>query len=301
MNGHVFPFLEVPPKRVRFRVLNACNSRFLNLQLWVDDGSADSITMTTDGFGNGIVDPSVSAGPKIIQVGNEGGFLPAPVVLNNVPVQAPFVDLETVDPSQPYNMLLAPAERADIIIDFNGFAGQDIILYTDVPAPFPGGGVENDYYPGSPNPTTTAPGFGPHTRQIMKFKVGSASGDTESYTDWFNRLTPRLAAAFNATQPPLIVAGPTVDGRGNPVLPAGVPVRTLTLNEDFDAWGRLIQTMGTDTSASSRYLWAGPRRPAHGDHRRGRHRSLEDPQPHRRHPPHPHPSGELAGAGTAAL
>jgi len=45
-NGVVYPDAAVEPRRYRFRILNACNSRFLNLQLSVDDGSPDGITLT---------------------------------------------------------------------------------------------------------------------------------------------------------------------------------------------------------------------------------------------------------------
>ncbi len=48
VNGTVYPYLEVEPKAVRFRVLNASNDRFLNLQLYV---AADKKTVTTpDGY-----------------------------------------------------------------------------------------------------------------------------------------------------------------------------------------------------------------------------------------------------------
>ena len=35
VNGTAYPYLEVEPKAYRFRVLNASNDRFLNLQLYV--------------------------------------------------------------------------------------------------------------------------------------------------------------------------------------------------------------------------------------------------------------------------
>jgi spore coat protein A, manganese oxidase len=37
-------------------------------------------------------------------------------------------------------LLIAPAERFDLIIDFAGVAGQSFILFNDAPAPYPGGG-----------------------------------------------------------------------------------------------------------------------------------------------------------------
>ena len=42
-NGQVFPHIEVEPRRYRLRILNACNARFLNLQLLVADYSKTAI------------------------------------------------------------------------------------------------------------------------------------------------------------------------------------------------------------------------------------------------------------------
>jgi FtsP/CotA-like multicopper oxidase with cupredoxin domain len=39
VNGGVFPFVNVPPKRVRFRVLNASQARFFHLNLYAEDPS----------------------------------------------------------------------------------------------------------------------------------------------------------------------------------------------------------------------------------------------------------------------
>jgi hypothetical protein len=60
-------------------------------------------------------------------------------------------------------LLLAPAERADLIIDFSEVPpGSRLILYNDAPAPFPGPDERDDYYPGNPkNPTRSTPGYGP--------------------------------------------------------------------------------------------------------------------------------------------
>ena len=43
VNGTVYPKVTVEPRRYRLRILNACNARFLNLQLYVDSGSGDHI------------------------------------------------------------------------------------------------------------------------------------------------------------------------------------------------------------------------------------------------------------------
>jgi len=52
VNGKLFPYLEVEPRKYRFRILNAANGRFFHL--------------------------SLSNGQKFIQIGTEQGLLPAP-------------------------------------------------------------------------------------------------------------------------------------------------------------------------------------------------------------------------------
>jgi hypothetical protein len=120
-------------------------------------------------------------------------------------------------------------------MDFKDFAGKNIVLYNDAPAPFPMGDPINDYYPGSPNPTPTEPGFGPDTRQIMRFNVGTS---VTSPKDSPLLITP--FTSLRAGNDPL----PVVLGRTS--LPSNVPVRRLTLNETADEFGRLIQLLGTD-------------------------------------------------------
>ncbi|MBD3108667.1 multicopper oxidase domain-containing protein [Bacillus sp. AGMB 02131] len=93
VNGKIWPFLEVEPRKYRFRILNGSNSRFYRIAL--------------------------SSGGSFIQIGTEGGLLEHPVNLSSI--------------------IIAPAERADVIIDFSKNAGQSIILTNDAPAPFPDG------------------------------------------------------------------------------------------------------------------------------------------------------------------
>src|SRR6185436_4206516 len=86
-NGTVYPEVTVEARRYRLRVLNACNSRFLNLQMYVDDGSPNGITLSA---GNPANKPAVNgatpgpqgkAKPGFLVLGTEGGFLPKPVVV----------------------------------------------------------------------------------------------------------------------------------------------------------------------------------------------------------------------------
>ncbi len=230
-NGTVYPEATVEARRYRLRVLNACQARFLNLQLYVDDGSPDSITLNRN-----TMKPTNAPGPDFFVLGTEGGFLPKPV---SVPSNKPF-DPNTLSGS----LITGPAERWDLLVDFTGFAGQKVILYNDAPAPFPEGDPGNDYFPGAPgNPTQPQPGFGPNTRQILRFKVVPAtSSDAPLHINPGTDLTPDLT-------PFLVPPGTAVQG-GVLHLPPGVPVRQLTLNETFDGYGRLLQLLGTNQAVN---------------------------------------------------
>jgi spore coat protein A len=225
-NGVVYPQASVEARRYRLRILNACQSRFLNLQLYVDDGSPDGITLDSN------LKPTNSPGPDFLVLGTEGGFLPRPV---RVPSNRPFNDDALTG-----SLITAPAERWDVLVDFKGFAGQKLILYNDAPAPFPDGDNVNDYFPGAPeNPTQPDPGFGPNTRQILRFEVVPATGkDAPLAIDEHTDLTPDLD--------PFIVPPGIAVQNGRLHLPPGIKVRQLTLNEVFDDYGRLIQLLGTN-------------------------------------------------------
>lgn len=221
-NGSVYPEATVEARRYRIRLLNACQARFLNLQLYVDDGSTDGITLLQKKM-----TPTNAKGPNFLVIGTEGGFLSSPTV---VPSNVPFA-AATMSGS----LITAPGERWDMIIDFTGFAGKKVIMYNDAPAPFPGGMPVNDFFPGNAkNPINPSPGSGPNTRQIMRFKVvartGAADAPLALPTDLSAGIDAPLVPWTTAPLPP----------------PPGVPVRILTLNETFDATGRLIQMLGTD-------------------------------------------------------
>ena len=104
VNGKVWPHLEVEPRKYRFRMLNGSNARFYNLTL---DECA------WDGYRLG------HAGPEFIQIGSDGGFLPAPVRMQS--------------------LTMAPAERFDVIIDFSDAEGKFFVLSNDAKAPYPDG------------------------------------------------------------------------------------------------------------------------------------------------------------------
>ena len=93
-----------------------------------------------------------TVGPNLIQIGTEGGILPAPVVIPSQPVNYNYnrrdiVVLNVADKA----LFMGPAERADVIVDFSAFAGKTVILYNDAPAPVPAFDPRYDYYTGNPD------------------------------------------------------------------------------------------------------------------------------------------------------
>ena len=243
INGGVYPKVSVPPKRVRFRMLNGSQARFYHLNLYAEASTPGEANLS-------------KPGPVMYQVGTEGGFLPAVAIHpNGIPCP---LDLQVDDTGNtarqdgPFNLLLAPAERADVIVDFNGVAaGSRFILYSDSPAPFPGGDARYDYFTGDPDQTaaggapSTAAGYGPNTRTLLKITVTSGTGDSVSTASWLPQINSQLRTNFlTGNQPGLLYSHGS-----DPSVPAfpfhGVADRLLTLNEDFDNYGRLIQTIGT--------------------------------------------------------
>jgi spore coat protein A, manganese oxidase len=107
VNGKVTPYLEVEPRRYRFRVLNAANARFYHLRLFNSDATGNVTSQSFDV-------------PSFLQIGTDGGLLPAPLEL--------------------HYLLIAPGERFDIVIDFSGCEGKSFSLINDAPAPYTMGG-----------------------------------------------------------------------------------------------------------------------------------------------------------------
>jgi FtsP/CotA-like multicopper oxidase with cupredoxin domain len=100
VNGMVWPYLDVMPTTYRLRLLNGSNARTYRLVL------------TRDG---------VPDHGRVTQIGSEGGLLKAPASL----------------PDQ--GLVLASAERADLLIDFSDLAaGTELTLWNTATAPFDG-------------------------------------------------------------------------------------------------------------------------------------------------------------------
>jgi FtsP/CotA-like multicopper oxidase with cupredoxin domain len=261
VNGTVYPYLVVEPRAYRFRILSVGNERFFNLQLYeaYDPstgavGAGTEVKMVpavstpgyprgwpTDGREGGVPDPA-TAGPSFIQIGTEGGFLPAPVVLPNVPVgwnwdQTNF-DFGNVNQG---TLLLGPAERADVIVDFSAFAGKTLILYNDAPAPFPAIDPRYDYYTGNPDLTEiggappTQAGYGPNTRTIMQIRVAPGSGtgfDLNALESVFAK-TASKRGVFEVSQDEIIVAGAEYNSAYDQIFPKDPYVRIHETSKTF--------------------------------------------------------------------
>ena len=185
----------------------------------------------------GVPDPALR-GPAMIQIGTEGGFLPAPVVLRNQPV------VWNLDPTM-FNvgnvssgtLILGPAERADVVVDFTNFAGKTLILYNDAPTAFPALDPHYDYYTGAPDRVDMGgapaipPGLGPNVRTVMQIVVNGAGGTapvddydaaylTTLQTAFASAATP---GAFAAGQDPIVVGQTAYNSAYNRTFPSRWP------------------------------------------------------------------------------
>jgi FtsP/CotA-like multicopper oxidase with cupredoxin domain len=163
-----------------------------------------------DGREGGVPDPT-NAGPPLIQLGSEGGMLPAPAVIPSTPVGYEFNRRSiTVLNIFGHGLLSGPAERADLVVDFSSVPpGSALILYNDAPAPVPASDPRADYFTGSPDSTptggapSTPPGYGPNTRTVMQFKVEGASTNAMPFN--LTALQAAQPSIFTATQDPIIL------------------------------------------------------------------------------------------------
>src|SRR5256714_14358484 len=132
VNGTIWPYLPVEARQYRLRLLNGSNSRFYRLVLLDEQGK-----------------PALD---KITQIGTDGGLLGRPVA---VPQDG---------------LLLAPAERADLIVDFRARPGQRLTLVNTASAPFDNSPATQP--PGIPDPDNRLP----HP-EVMEFRVSSQPVD----------------------------------------------------------------------------------------------------------------------------
>ncbi|MFF2448337.1 multicopper oxidase family protein [Neobacillus sp. NPDC058068] len=93
VNGKVWPYFNVEPRKYRFRLLNGSNTRFYRIKL-------DSEQL-------------------LYHIATDSGLIEYPIGIREV--------------------ILAPAERVEVIIDFTKLEGKRIVMTNDAPFPFPDG------------------------------------------------------------------------------------------------------------------------------------------------------------------
>ncbi|MWV16896.1 multicopper oxidase domain-containing protein [Pseudomonas sp. L-22-4S-12] len=151
VNGTTWPFHTVEQVRYRLRVLNGCQSRFL------------------------ILDFNAIPGVEVWQIGNEGGFLAAPVNLSA---------------DHGNRLLMGLAERADLIVDFSQVPPGNYVLANVGPdEPFSGGEPDDDFDMADPDTTG----------QVMQLRVVPALAADPSTPPQFLQLpaiTPLPAETF---------------------------------------------------------------------------------------------------------
>lgn len=130
-NGKPWPYFEVAARKYRFRFTNTANQRFFDLSL-ADDS-------------------------ELVQIGTDGGLLPAPHRTNTVAI--------------------SPGERADVVIDFSRYpVGTIIELVNKDVAPFEPAGLVG---------------------KVMQFRVTRTAQDRSVVPDTLRTLPPLPAATVD--------------------------------------------------------------------------------------------------------
>ena len=178
VNGNTWPYQVVQRRRYRLRFLNGCQSRFL------------------------ILDFRQIPGVQVWAIGNEGGFLSAPVNL-------------TADNGN--RLLMGLAERADLIVDFTHVPEGSYILRNVGPdEPFGGGepseppDEQGDFDEADPDTTG----------QVLQFRVVPAAGpDPTTPPQWLQLPAITPLPVEDRTRPLALIerAGVGFDADGNEV------------------------------------------------------------------------------------
>lgn len=153
-----------------------------------------------NGSDSRVYDMHLSSGQQFFQIGTDNGLLNAPVALDR--------------------LVLAPGERADVVVDFSdpALAGSTIVVRNVAKTPYPKGATVD--------PRTTG--------QLMAFKVTKPLADGGDTSSLPGTLRPEPIA-------PLVQTGAT---------------RQLVLTEMEDHYGRLLPQLGTVADGS--LMWDDP-------------------------------------------
>ncbi|HEV2457618.1 MAG TPA: multicopper oxidase family protein [Ktedonobacterales bacterium] len=139
VNGTIWPYADVEARQYRLRLLNGANARTFRLVL-------------LDAAGRPVRPDAIR------QIGTDGGLLGAPVAL------------------PPDGLVLAPAERADLLVDFRPYRGQRLRLVNTAGAPFDGLPPLPTLPPGTPDPANRLA-----DADVLQFRVTSDSVDDDPF------------------------------------------------------------------------------------------------------------------------
>lgn len=245
VNGMAYPVLHVKAEPYRFRILSVGNDRSLHLSIYqacsdgvftaaatncaaaaaagVADKEVPMVPAVQGGPGtvgyiypdqldgrDGGVPDSTAAGPSWIAIGSEGGILPQAAVIRPMPVGFEYGRRSiTVLNVSTHGLLLGPAERADVVVDFSSYAGKTLIVYNDAPAPIPAFDARIDYFTGDQDQVqeggapSTLPGYGPNTRTIMQIVVDPGSGASVNVAG-LKAAMPGIFATSNSALPAVV-------------------------------------------------------------------------------------------------
>ena len=197
VNGKTWPYFNVNQTTYRFRLLDGCNARFLNLTLVdLDDGNA-TVPLTL--------------------FARDQGYLNASVTMNSV--------------------LIGPGMRAEILVNFTGIpTGHRILMKNDANAPFPDGGpviagltdevmqfivqgadaTPQNTLPPTLNPTLSGsiwPTLPTATRErlLTLTEVMGMGGPLEVLLDGQKWAAPTSELPINGTTETWMIANPTAD------------------------------------------------------------------------------------------
>lgn len=167
VNGTTWPSLEVAPAKYRFRMLNGSNSRFLNLSMFEVVRNNTLINqLKNKAPKKKAANDKLGVEVPIYQIGGDQGFLPNVVEITTgfqaILPGTGVAGVPTALPAPMQALLMAPAERADVIVDFSAFPAGTVIRMINTAPDAPFGG-----FPDVPaDPSTTG--------QVMQFVVNPA-------------------------------------------------------------------------------------------------------------------------------
>jgi FtsP/CotA-like multicopper oxidase with cupredoxin domain len=206
VNGKIWPYHEVEPRTYRFRVLNGSNARTFRLLLMDQNG-----------------EPNLD---RIRQIGSDGGLL-----LDAVPVPAG-------------GLVLASAERADLLVDFSDLApGSRLRLINTATAPFDGAPLDPSTAPGAPEFEGLLP-----FPEVMEFRVVEGERMGVSVPSPLSSNFVRLSrdALREPVERAIALVEQEIEGRPNMLTmrelarvhkpQPGEPLITLTAEEETTSW-----------------------------------------------------------------